>query len=124
VPEALVDDLDAEMEPAELLDCVYGLGPVDEAAFRTLVDAAEPLTVDELAATLDRGRTTAYRAAERRREAGLARRTSRTAEGGGRYHAYRAVDADEAADQMLRRLNDWYAQTGQLIREFRREYGD
>jgi predicted transcriptional regulator len=34
------------------------------------------------------------------------------------------ADPDEVADAMQRLLNDWYAEMGQLIAEFREKYED
>lgn len=121
VPAALIDDLNADLECEELLDCVWGLGDLDEASFRLLVEEGE-LTIDAVADRLDCGRTTAYRSMRRLHDAGLVEQRVRTVEGGGRYHVYRAVDPNEIADRMLRLLNDWYAQTGQLVNEFRETY--
>jgi len=124
MPDSLVADLESEMACEDLLDCVYGLAAVDERTFLTLVDDGGALTVDELADRLDCGRTTAYRSVQRLLEAEVVRREQVNYDDGGYHYVYRARRPEAVADAMQRVLNDWYAQTGQLIRQFREEYGD
>lgn len=124
MPEALVEDLETEMRCEDLLDCIHGLAAIDEDCFRLLTEVDGWLTVDEIAEQLDCGRTTAYRAAQRLLEAGFFRRKQVAYDDGGYYHSYRAQDPEEIADDMLRIMNEWCVQTGELINEFRSKYGD
>jgi len=124
MPDALVADLEADMRCEDLLDCVHGLAAVDEDCFRLLAEADDWLTVDEIAGQLECGRTTAYRATQRLLGAGFVRKEQVPYDDGGYYHAYRAEDPDEIADDMLRIVNEWCVQTGELIHEFRNKYGD
>jgi len=124
MPDALVEDLEAEMQCEDLLDCIHGLAPIDEDCFRLLTEADDWLTVDEIADRLDCGRTTAYRGAQRLLDAGFVRRRQIAYDNGGYYHTFRAEDPDEIADDMLRIVNEWCVQTGGLIHEFRDKYGD
>jgi predicted transcriptional regulator len=82
----------------------------------------EPLTVDEIAEAVDRERSTAYRSVQRLRDAGLVDREQVNYQDGGYYHVFEPVDADAVADRMQRMLNDWYAQLGGLVGEYREKY--
>jgi len=124
MPESMREMLEQDLECENLLDCFHGLSDLDRDAFRLLVDANEPLTVDELAERIDRERTTAYRSLRRLDEAGIVEREKRSGEGSSYYHVFRPADPDEVADAMQRLLNDWYATMGTLIGEFREKYGD
>jgi predicted transcriptional regulator len=110
------------MECEGLLECFHGLKELDKECFRALVDAGEPLTVDEIAETVDRERSTAYRAIQRLLQTGFIEKDQVNYEQGGYYHVYSPTDPSQIADDMQRMLNDWYAKMGQLIQEFENKY--
>jgi predicted transcriptional regulator len=118
------DYLDQDMECEGLLECFHGLKELDREVFGVLARNGSPMTVDEVAKEVDRERSTAYRAVRRLVEAGFVRKEQVNYDHGGYYHVFEPVDADEVADQLQRMLNDWYAEMGQLIDEFRRKYDD
>ena len=122
--ESVQDMLQSDMECEGLLECFHGLTDLDRAVFETLFESEDALTVDDIAAEVDRERSTAYRSVKRLEEAGFVAREQRTYEGGGYYHVFRPADPDAVADDMQRMLNDWYAQIGHLIGDFREKYGE
>ncbi|MFB6311591.1 MAG: helix-turn-helix domain-containing protein [Salinirussus sp.] len=121
---SLADQLRADLECESLLECFHGLTDLDRLVFRTLAGANEPLSIDEIADQVERERSTAYRSVQRLLEAGFIRKEQVNYDHGGYYHVYRPVDADRIADDLQRVLNDWYAQMGQLIAEFRETYAE
>ena len=122
MPDAMTELLRQEMECERLLDCFHGLSELDQRVFRFLVTAGEPLTVDEVAARIDRERSTAYRSVKRLRAADLVTREQVNQEGGSYYHVFSARPPGEIADAMQRTLNDFYAKMGKLIGELRETY--
>ncbi|MFC7176754.1 helix-turn-helix domain-containing protein [Halosegnis marinus] len=120
--DSMAEMLGRELECESLLDCFHGLSDLDRRAFAILVEADGPLTVDELAAEIDRERTTAYRSLRRLAEAGVVEKEQRSFDSGSYYHVFAPAPPDEVADAMQRMLNDWYAEMGQLIAEFREKY--
>ena len=122
MPDSMAEYLQADMECEGLLECVHGLRQLDKEVFRTLVESGTPLTVDEVAGTVGRERSTAYRTGQRLLQAGFIQKDQVNDEQGGYYHVYRPTDPDEVADDMQRMLNDWYAKMGTLIQEFRDKY--
>ena len=122
--ESLRDMLQSDMECEGLLECFHGLTDLDRAVFETLFESDDALTVDDIAADVDRERSTAYRSVKRLEEAGFVEREQRTYEGGGYYHVFSPADPEDVAEDMQRMLNDWYAQIGQLIGEFREKYAE
>ena len=123
MPEAIQEQLRDERECEGLLDCLLGLNERDRAVFRLLADSSEPLTVDHIAKFIGKERTTAYRSIKRLEEAGVVLQEQESCPKGGYHHVYRASDPDEIADDFQQILNRWYAETGQLIQEFRDTYG-
>jgi len=122
MPESMAEYLQSDMECEGLLECIHGLKQLDRQCFQAMVDAEEPLTVDDLADRLDRERSTAYRSVQRLLQSGFIQKEQVNYEQGGYYHVYKPTDPDEVADDMQRLLNDWYAKMGQLIQEFRDKY--
>ena len=121
---SMVEYLNQDMECEGLLECIHGLKDLDREVFVSLTDAAEPMTIDEIAASVDRERSTAYRAVQRLLQAGFLQKEQVNYDQGRYYHVYHPTDPDVVADEMQRTLNDWYAQMGQLIGEFRSKYED
>jgi len=124
MPEAIRTQLEEDIQCDYLLDCFHGLTELDRACFEQLVGSAEALTVDDLASRVDRDRTTAYRSVQRLLEADLVEQRQVSGDGSSYYHVYEPCDPDDVADQMQRELNDYYAQMGQLIHEFRDKFGE
>lgn len=122
--DSLQEMIRQDMECESLLECFHGMGELEKRIFSVIVESEEPLTVDEIAERVNRERSTAYRAVKRLRDVGFIRREQINYEDGGYYHVYHPMDADEIADEMQRLLNDWYAQMGQLIQEFRTKYDE
>ena len=120
----MVESLRRDLSCESLLDCVHGLKALDRDCFQVLVEADAPRTVDDIAAEVDRERSTTYRAVQRLLEADLVEQEQRSREGGSYYHVYAPADPDAIVDDMQRTLNDWYAQMGQLIQEFEDKYAD
>ncbi len=116
------EQLQRDMECEGLLECFHGLKQLDKQCFQVLVQADEPLTVDEIAEIVDRERSTAYRSIQRLLKAGFIQKEQVNYEQGGYYHVYSPTDAERIADSMQRMLNDWYAKMGQLISEFEEKY--
>jgi predicted transcriptional regulator len=122
MPDSMSEQLQRDMECEGLLECFHGLKQLDKACFQALVEANEPLTVDEIAAMVDRERSTAYRAVQRLLQTGFIGKEQVNYEQGGYYHVYSPTDPSKIADDMQRMLNDWYAKMGQLIQEFEDKY--
>ncbi|MFC5369184.1 helix-turn-helix domain-containing protein [Salinirubrum litoreum] len=122
MPDSMSEQLQQDMVCESLLECFHGLKQLDRECYSALVDATEPLTVDDLADAVDRERSTAYRSVQRLVSAGFIQKEQVNYENGGYYHVYRPTDPSQIADDMQRLLNDWYAKMGQLIGEFERKY--
>jgi predicted transcriptional regulator len=122
MPDSMAEQLQQEMECEGLLECFHGLKRLDKDVFQALVHTDEPLTVDEIAETVDRERSTAYRAVQRLLQAGFIQKEQVNYDQGGYYHVYKPTDSSNITDDMQRFLNDWYAKMGQLIQEFEEKY--
>ncbi|PSP89786.1 transcriptional regulator [Halobacteriales archaeon QS_4_69_34] len=122
MPDSMAEYLRADMDCEGLLECIHGFRDLDRECFGVIVDGGAPLTIDEIAAEVDRERSTVYRAVQRLLRTGFVQREQINYDQGGYYHVFRPTDPEVVADEMQRMLNDWYAKMGQLIGEFRRKY--
>ncbi|HKL28923.1 MAG TPA: helix-turn-helix domain-containing protein [Natrialbaceae archaeon] len=122
--DSMSEYLQQDMQCEGLLECVHGLKELDKECFQVIVRSKEPLTIDEIAEEIDRERSTAYRAVQRLLQSGFIQKEQVNYDQGGYYHVYKPTDPDRVADEMQRTLNDWYAQMGQLISEFREKYSE
>ena len=122
--KSLAEMLRSDMECEGLLECFHGLKTLDKRCFEVLVGAEGPLTIDDLAETVDRERSTVYRAVQRLFNAGLIQKEQINYDQGGYYHVYKPADPQAIRGDMQRLLNDWYAKMGQLIQEFEDKYAD
>ena len=112
------EDLERDMECLDLLECIHGLNERDRAVFRALQRAEEGLTADDVAERLSCERSTAHRSISRLVEADVVVQRQENYDHGGYYYVYRPRTREEAAREMRRLLNSWYATVGQLIQEF------
>ncbi|ELZ27949.1 hypothetical protein C474_15649 [Halogeometricum pallidum JCM 14848] len=122
MPDSMAEQLQQDMECEGLLECFHGLKQLDKDCFHALVEATEPLTIDEIGQAVNRERSTAYRAVQRLLQAGFIQKEQVNYEQGGYYHVYSPTDPTKITQDMQRMLNDWYAKMGQLIQEFENKY--
>jgi predicted transcriptional regulator len=107
----------------DLIECITGSGKLDKEVYFTIMENGS-MGLDEIAEAVDRERSTAYRAVQRLEENGFLNKNKEGKKGGGYQHIYDPVDPDKVADQMLNNLNEWYADMGQMIHEFRQKYSN
>ncbi|AFZ74171.1 helix-turn-helix domain-containing protein [Natronobacterium gregoryi] len=119
---SMAEQLQQDMKCEGLLECIHGLKQLDKECFRAMVEADEPLTIDDVAERVDRERSTAYRSIQRLLQSGFIQKEQINYDQGGYYHVYYPTDPEQIADDMQRMLNDWYAKMGQLIQEFEDKY--
>jgi len=120
--ESMAEYLQQDMECEGLLECIHGLKELDRRCYRVVVESEEPLTIDEIADSIDRERSTAYRSIQRLLQTGFIQKEQVNYDQGGYYHVYRPTNPDQVTNDMQRMLNEWYAKMGQLIQEFEDKY--
>jgi len=120
--ESMAEYLQQDMECEGLLECIHGLKELDRRCYRVVVESEEPLTIDEIADSIDRERSTAYRSIQRLLQTGFIQKEQVNYDQGGYYHVYRPTNPDQVTNDMQRMLNEWYAKIGQLIQEFEDKY--
>lgn len=116
--------MEQEIECEELLECIHGLKSLDTECFLVLNETGEPMTVDDIAEQIDRERSTAYRSVQRLLDHGLVRKEQVNHDEGGYSYVYEPRDPTAVARKMQRMLNEWTADMGGLIDEFRAKYNE
>lgn len=117
--EALDGDPPCEL----LLEWVDGCREIDREIYRDLLHCDEPQSVDEIADSIDRDRSTAYRAVRRLHEKGYLEREQVTYDNGGYCYRFVPTDPEEVAQAIRERLEQYHRDLDNLVEEFRREYG-
>lgn len=124
MPGSMTELIRNDLECEGLLDCLYGLPQLDRTVFEILAEHGDPMIVDEVAAEIDRERSTAYRSLERLVAAGFLDRRRESFETGSYVHVYSLRDPGAVAAEMQRLVTDWYAEIGPLIREFEERFAE
>lgn len=117
--QALRELLDDDPGCDRLLEWVDGCGELDQEIYVTLLEADDRMSIDEIAEAVDRDRSTAYRAVRRLHENDYLDREQVTYDNGGYCHRYGAVDPDEVANALRRRLATCHRRLDALVEEFR-----
>lgn len=123
MPSSIADYLQQDMVCEDVFECVSGSSELDREVYFALLEHGQ-MDVDEIADTVDRERSTAYRAVQRLKNHGFIKQEQVGQSGGGYRHVYTATPPEQVADQMQHALNELYAELGQLIHEFRETYAD
>lgn len=114
--------INSEMECEDLIECVSNSKKLDKEIYFLILERGKS-NIDEIAVKVERERSTVYRSVQRLKEHGFLEQEKVSQDGGGYKHVYTAVDPEEVAEEMQNKLNEWYAEVGQLIHEFKNKYG-
>ncbi len=109
--------LDGEPGIEEVMTCVFNVQRHEVKTYLALLERHES-TVEELAAVLDRDRSTVNRSLSTLREKELADRERRLLDGGGHVYQYTATPLEEARELMHESLDAWAAYVHGRIDEF------
>lgn len=119
---ALQEVVDEDHDSGWLLEWVHGFAELDRRIFFLLLEADEKRTVDEIAAEVDRDRSTTYRALRRLDDRGYLEREQRTYENGGYCYRYGAVEPDTIARELEETIATCQERLDALLAEFRQSY--
>lgn len=101
----------------EVMSCVFGIDDHETRAY--LVLCQQPgSTIAELAAALERDRSTANRSLSTLHDRGLVRRDRRLLDGGGYVYQYTAVALPQTKAMLHEALDAWTATVHDVIDEF------
>lgn len=121
-PDPISDVVSKEAGVEDVLTHLFGLNELDRQVFALLLSRDDAVGVDEIAAHVDRDRSTVFRSLTRLRGTGFVERRQENFDGGGYRHVFRAADPDEMAAEMRHTLNAIYAKFGPLTDEFKQKY--
>jgi predicted transcriptional regulator len=118
-PQHRLGELMEESNPPfeTVMSCVFGIEDHETRAYLALCDRPG-CTVEELATTLERDRSTVNRSLSTLHERGLVRRDRRLLDGGGHIYQYTAIALPEAKELLHEALDVWTATVHDVIDEF------
>ncbi len=118
----LGDLLTENEDPDCLLRYVHGCGRLDRELLHFLLETEERLSVEELATSMDRDRSTVYRSIRRLEEYSYVTKARHTYENGGYCYRYAAAEPDAIAAHLEHRVEACQDRLGELMTEFRSTY--
>ncbi len=118
-PRHRLGELMEESNPPfeEVMSCVFGIEDHETRAYLVLCEQPGS-TIEELAASLERDRSTVNRSLSTLRDRGLVRRNRRLLDGGGHVYQYTAASLPEAKGMLHEALDAWTATVHDVIDEF------
>lgn len=118
-PQHRLGELMEESNPAfeEVMSCVFGIEDHETRTYLTLCDQPGS-TIEELATTLERDRSTVNRSLSTLQERGLVRRNRRLLDGGGFVYQYTAIPLPDAKEMLHEALDAWTATVHDAIENF------
>lgn len=118
-PQHRLGELMEESDPPfeKVMSCVFGIEDHETRTYLTLCDQPGS-TIEELATTLERDRSTVNRSLSTLHERGLVRRDRRLLDGGGYVYQYTAIALPEAKEMLHEALDAWTATVHDVIDEF------
>ncbi len=99
-----------------LLECVFGLNPLDMEVFNVLSRGAE--RVDEISKAVGRGESAVYKSLQKLVVAGLAYRVKIPLNGGGYYFIYKPSPRKKIAEEIEKVVNELCIKIKRTLEEF------
>lgn len=123
VENSIIDYLEQKgRECEDILECITGFGDLEKEIYLLMLEEEESLTVDEVAETTGKERSTAFRALKKLVEQGFVEKDTQGLEGGSYVNVYSAVDSEIVSKKMRTRVDEWETLVKDMIDEFEEEY--
>jgi len=106
-----------EVTCQDLLSCIYSLKPIDLEIFLR-VAKNQWVTLDQIAESVQRDRTSTHRVLAKLQSAGLIHKQSRGLKGGGYYHIYAAANPEKIKENAKQRVKEITDSLQNLIENF------
>lgn len=118
-PQHRLGELMEESNPAfeEVMSCVFGIEDHETRTYLSLCDQPGS-TIEELATSLERDRSTVNRSLSTLQERGLVRRNRRLLDGGGYVYQYTAIALPDAKEMLHEALEAWTETVHDVIDDF------
>ena len=98
----------------DALKSIFDLNTLDIEIYKKLRNLGES-RADEIAHSVGKERSTAYRSLQKLTSCGLCLKNTRNLNGGGYFHTYSSVDTEIAKNKLKSCLNKWYKSMKSLI---------
>jgi len=106
-----------EVTCQDLLSCIYSLKPIDLEIFLR-VAKNQWVTLDQIAESVQRDRTSTHRVLAKLQSAGLIHKQSCGLKGGGYYHIYAAANLEKIKENAKQRVKEITDSLQNLIEKF------
>lgn len=102
----------------DLLAYLYDLSPLDLNLFVILLQARQPMTLENLADRTNRDKSTVFRSVQKMVVLGLCAKEARSIKEGGYYHIYSAVDVATIKKNMKQKVEEIRGSLDRILKRF------
>ncbi len=102
-----INDMDDEIHPENVLDCLYNISDLEREILSILSDGEE-LRSSEIAERLDKDQSTAYRSLEKLSDCGLIYKEKQNIRNGGYFFLYSRRPLGKIKEEAKRSVEKWH----------------
>ncbi len=105
-----------DVDPENVIECIYGLSRLDKEIL-SILSGDEELRSSEIAERLNKDQSTAYRSLEKLSECGLIYKEKHNIRNGGYYFLYSKRPLDKIKEEARKSVDKWYEEVIEAIQE-------
>lgn len=105
-----------EVDPENVIECIYDLSELDKEIL-SLLSGDEELRSSEIAERIDKDQSTAYRSLEKLSECGLIYKEKHNIRNGGYYFLYSRRPLDKIKEEARKSVDKWHEEVIEAIQE-------
>ncbi len=111
-----IKEMVSTLNCGNMLECVFGLAPVDVRVYEALLQGME--RIEEISKAVGKGESAVYKSLQRLLIAGMAYRIKMPLEGGGYYFIYKPAPKERVAEEVDRVIQELCLRVKKTLEEF------
>jgi len=111
-----IKEMVSTLNCGNMLECVFGLAPVDVRVYEALLQGME--RIEEISKAVGKGESAVYKSLQRLLIAGMAYRIKMPLEGGGYYFIYKPAPKERVAEEVDRAIQELCLRVKKTLEEF------
>lgn len=116
-----IKEMVSTLNCGNMLECVFGLAPVDVRVYEALLQGME--RVEEISKAVGKGESAVYKSLQRLLIAGMAYRIKMPLDGGGYYFIYKPTPKERVAEEVDRVIQELCVRVKKTLEEFLNDRG-
>ncbi|WP_290596027.1 MULTISPECIES: helix-turn-helix domain-containing protein [unclassified Archaeoglobus] len=111
-----IKEMVSTLNCGNMLECVFGLAPVDVRVYEALLRGME--RIEEISKAVGKGESAVYKSLQRLLIAGMAYRIKMPLEGGGYYFIYKPTPKEKVAEEVDKVIQELCVRVKKTLEEF------